>query len=366
MPALRLTTVSKSHPSRRGPVVALHPTSLNVESGETLVLLGPTGSGKSTLLRLVAGLDAPDAGSVEVAGVRVDRLPPHRRGVAMLSQKPALYPHLTVEQNLKAGGGDVSRAFDVLRLAPLLSRYPHQLSGGELQRAALAKLVARPAAVWLLDEPFAGLDPVFRADFRADLHLLAGQARATMLIVTHDPADAWAFGRCVGVLEAGSLLQLGTPEELRADPGHRFVAVCLGQIGLVDGVVKQGVPAGQAEFASACGAVVVAIPPGLAIPPGHDLTLGIRPEDVVAVLPGGSIPDIVGTRLAGWSVISAEPAGSGRLLTLAAPGGSRVRLRAEWRSGSPPPVGAVMDGIMPAGKCLWFDARSGRRIDGPP
>lgn len=367
MPSVTLAGVSKAYP---GGVVALHPTDLALDAGDRLVLVGPSGSGKTTLLRLIAGLDDPDAGEIRIGGVRADRLPPHRRGVGMVAQRPALYPHLTVEQNIAAIAGDarlrLAANLDLLRLAPLLSRLPHQLSVGEKQRVALAKLLARGAGVWLLDEPFANLDPMFRADFRADLHLLLESSAATMVFVTHDPTDAWAFGRRVGVLGDGRLQQVGPPDELHARPGTRFVAACLGRLSLIDGApAAAGGRAGGGDrsgpiFVSECGSISVPLPAGLArrgAESAPNLALGIRPEDVQPASPGGP-PN--GAALTGWPVVSAEPVGSGWLLTLAR---GRTRVRAWQPSGSPPAVGRPADWYFPADRCVWFDGPTGRRID---
>jgi ABC-type sugar transport system ATPase subunit len=370
MPSVNLAGVSKTYP---GGVVGLHPTDLALDAGDRLALLGPSGSGKSTLLRLVAGLDDPDAGTVHIGGVRVDRVPPHRRGVGMVAQRPALYPHLTVEQNIAAATSSAlithHSSLITQLCGPLLSRYPHQLSGGEKQRVALAKLIARGAGVWLLDEPFAGLDPMFRAEFRADLHLLLESTRATMIVVTHDPNDAWALGRRVGVLGDGRLQQLGTPDELHARPDNRFVAACLGRLSLIDGqVAPSGGRAGggghsERTFVSACGSVSVPLPAGLArlgTDRPYNLTLGIRPEDASLVSPGEPPnPNRSGVFLTGWPVVSAEPVGSGWFLTLAR---GRTRFRAWQPSGTPPPVGRPVDSFLPADRCLWFDGPTGRRI----
>jgi multiple sugar transport system ATP-binding protein len=366
MPSISLLGVSKTYP---GGVVGLRPTDLAVADGDRLALLGPSGSGKTTLLRLVAGLEEPDAGEIHIAGKRVDRLPPHRRGVALLPQRPALYPHLTVEGNLQAARGTQYSALstqfsELLRLGPLLNRYPHELSGGERQRVALAKLLARGAGVWLLDEPFSNLDPVFRSEFRHDLHLLLERCAATIILVTHDPIDALALGRRVGVLGDGRVQQLGTPEELRDRPGNRFVAFCLGRLSLIDGVAGDGGDPSGRTFALEDGSVTVPLPPDVARRIGPDpapnLTLGIRPEDVLAWPPGERLsPPGGGAVLTGWPVVLAEPVGSGWLLTLAR---GRSRLRVWQPSGTPPPVGAQADWYIPADRCLWFDG-TGQRID---
>lgn len=350
MASLAITTLAKTYPNK---VVGLGPTTFTLHAGERLALLGPSGSGKSTLLRLIAGLEDPDTGEIHINGLRVDHLPPHRRGVAILPQRPVLYPHLTVAQNLEAGArGNGQRACEeLLRLGPLLSRWPHELSGGERQRVALAKMLARQAAVWLLDEPFSALDPVFRSEFRYDLHLLLTHTPATIILVTHDPIDALALGRRLGVLGEGQLQQLGSAEELRDHPGNRFVAACLGRFNLIDGRAGDG-----EQFVSDCGAVAVPLRSGSDI--AYNLTLGIRPEDVFAGPPAEPLP--LGAVLKGWPVILAEPVGSGWWLTVAR---GRTRVRVGWPSGSPPPVGTPVDLFLPADKCLWFDGQTGRRID---
>lgn len=369
MPRVELIGVRKSFP---GGVVGLGPTDLVVEAGETLALLGPSGSGKSTLLRLVAGLDDPDAGEIRIDGVRVDRLPPHRRGVAMVPQRPALYPHLSVADNLAIGGLVPADILELLGLGPLLGRFPHQLSGGERQRVVLAKLAARDAAVWLLDEPFTGLDPVFRPEFRHDLHLLRDRGGGTILLVTHDPADAFALGHRIGVLGGGLLQQLGTPEALRNHPETRFVAAAIGRSSLIAGTISGvGAKAGDGglsrKFVWECGAFSVPVPDGvLTLDPGGgtapSLTLGIRPEDIFSV-PPGEIPNPPrdSVVLTGWPVVSAEPDGSGWLVTLAR---GRTRLRA-WRPSGPPRVGTPADWVIPIARCSWFDGPTGRRIAVP-
>lgn len=371
MPAVELRGVSKSFPGGGG----LCPIHLTLPAGDRLVLLGPSGSGKSTLLRLIAGLEDLDSGEVWVGGKRVDHLAPHRRGVAMLPQRPALYPHLTVTENIAGVSRETRQRSEaqseeiaeILGLARLRDRFPHQLSGGERQRVALAKLLARQASVWLLDEPFAALDPVFRFDFRQDLHLLLARTEATIILVTHDPADAAALGRRIGVLGEGRVQQLGTPEELYRHPGTRFVAVCLGQLSLIDGRAVGRAGGGESSdpvFVSEDGRISVPLPAWLTrrlrSNPPHNLTLGIRPEDAS---PRSSDHDPhspeSGALLCGWPVVTAEPVGSGWLLTLAQ---GKTRVRVMWRSGSPPPVGALTDWFLPANQCAWFDL-SGRRIE---
>lgn len=210
----------------------LREVSLTVATGERLVLLGPTGSGKTTLLRLIIGLDTPTRGEIAFEGKRLNEVPPHERGMAFVPQRPALYPQLSVRENLAIScpePASISEAAGLLKIPQLLERRPNELSGGEKQRVALARAVLSRARLWLLDEPFAPLDPLFRSEFRKDLLLLLDSSQATMILVSHDPIDALALGRLIGVLGDGRLQQLGTPGELKARPGNRFVEAIAGQ-----------------------------------------------------------------------------------------------------------------------------------------
>jgi len=203
-----------------------------VERGECVALLGPSGSGKTTLLRLIAGLEAPTSGRILIDGKDISAVPPHQRGVSYLPQRVPLYPQLSLQQNLEvvADGRRIASVVEQLQLGDFLLKKPAQLSGGQVQRAGLAKILLQNRPIWLLDEPLTALDPMFRGEFRQDLLLLATRCGATMLIVTHDPIDAVALGQRIGVLVDGSLQQLGTPQELRHHPRHRFVSFCMTQV----------------------------------------------------------------------------------------------------------------------------------------
>ena len=205
--------------------------------------------------------------------------------------------------------------------------------------------------MWLLDEPFAPLDPMFRAEFRTDLLLFAEKSLPTILFVTHDPIDALALGHRIGVLGDGKLQQVGTPDELRSRPGNRFVAFCIGAFCLIDGTVDDGDPT---AFVAEGGSVRVPLPARLRAKPGAaGLTLGLRPDDVQARSPGAPPGGI-----SGWPLVSAEPDGSGWLLTVAR---GRSRVRVQWRSGSPPPVGTPTDWTVLPDRGVWFDA-TGRAV----
>src|SRR5262245_60966238 len=258
MSAITIRNLTKRYPGTQS---GLFDCSLEIESGEHMVVAGPSGAGKTTLLRLIAGLETPDSGTVGIADRDVTHLPPQGRGVALVAQRPAVYPHHTVRRNLAMTvelrqrqswwrGADfhcvspaelekrVHEAAEILGLSQLLDRRGDRLSGGEQQRVALGRAWVARAGAWLLDEPLAQLDPTLRATIRAELHLLRGRSGATILEVTHDPGDALALGRRVAVLRAGRLEQVGPAAELYARPASRTVAAALGSpaINFADGV----------------------------------------------------------------------------------------------------------------------------------
>jgi len=217
VPAVAVSNVSK----RLGSHQALTDVSLDVSSGDAIVIVGPSGCGKTTLLRLIAGLEVPDAGSISANGARVaepghNLVPPHDRGLGFVFQDLALWPHLTVGENLgfvlgsahvpraeRASRGQ--RALDMMRIGQLGGRYPHQLSGGEQQRVALARALVGQPQVLLLDEPFSSLDPDLRATLRAELHQLRRELQVTMVYVTHDREDAAALADTVVEMRAGCI-----------------------------------------------------------------------------------------------------------------------------------------------------------------
>jgi multiple sugar transport system ATP-binding protein len=222
-----------------GGVRAVESVDLTVGDGELFVVVGPSGSGKSTLLRLVAGLEEPDAGGLWIGGERAVGVPPRDRDVAMVFQHPALYPHLSVFENLAFGlrarrcpkaevSARVGEVAAMLGLADLLPRLPRTLSGGQQQRVALGRAIARRPRVFLLDEPFSGLDAPLRAAIRADLIDLHRRLGTTMILVTHDQAEAMALGDRLAVMERGRVVQEGTPRDVYDRPATRFVAGFIG------------------------------------------------------------------------------------------------------------------------------------------
>lgn len=220
-------------------VVALEMIDLEARAGELLVIVGPSGSGKSTLLRCIAGLEAPEAGRIEVGGRDVTGDAPGDRDVAMVFQEYALYPHLDAASNIGFGlrarkeSPEVIRqrvrdSSELLGLHDCLNRRPAQMSGGERQRVALARAIVREPAVFLMDEPLANLDAELRSRTRAEIRSLQRRLATTMLYVTHDQVEAFTLGDRVAVLRAGRIEQIGTPKELYEEPANTFVARFVG------------------------------------------------------------------------------------------------------------------------------------------
>lgn len=246
MASIELQQLCKTYP---GGVEAVRDVSLQVHDQEFFVLLGPSGCGKTTTLRLIAGLEAATRGRLLLNSQDVTCVPPHRRNLALLFQTPALYPHLTVQQNLVFGRRGPYNSVDqwsrqpavdddrervastarLLGIQQLLGRKPAELSGGERQRVALGRALLRRPAVFLLDEPLAHVDPNFRAELRQELKSILRERKNTLLWVTHDHAEALALADRIGVMEAGRVLQVGTPVELYEKPAIRSVAMLIGQ-----------------------------------------------------------------------------------------------------------------------------------------
>jgi multiple sugar transport system ATP-binding protein len=236
MVAISVRSLTKAF---EGGIVAVDAVDLEVASGEFLVLLGPTGCGKSTLLRLIAGFEQPTAGEVLFDGVVVTGLQPADRDVAMVFQSYALYPHLTVAQNigfpLRSGGepvndvpGRIAEAARDLGLTDLLNRLPAHLSGGQKQRVAMARAIVRRPSVLLLDEPMSNVDAGVRAELRGEIVAMSRRLGVTTVYVTHDQAEAMSMADRVAVLRRGRLEQVGPPAEVYADPQTLFVAGFLG------------------------------------------------------------------------------------------------------------------------------------------
>jgi iron(III) transport system ATP-binding protein len=233
-----------------GKTQVLRDIDLAIEPGEFFALLGPSGSGKSTLLRIIAGFAYPQAGKVLVDGLDISRVPPWERNIGMVFQNYALWPHMTVAQNVAFGleerrlpraeiARKVDAALDLVGLRELRDRRPSQLSGGQQQRIALARTIAIEPKVLLLDEPLSNLDAKLRVHMRSELHALQRKLGVTTIFVTHDQEEALSIADRVAVLEQGVIQQIGTPMELFDTPANRFIAHFVGTINLLPGTVEQ-------------------------------------------------------------------------------------------------------------------------------
>lgn len=240
MSSLSISSLSKTF----GTALVLNNLSLEISSGEFFFLLGPSGCGKSTLLRILAGLESADAGSVTINGRVVDAVPPQSRGIGMVFQQYALWPHMTIAQNIRYGlenqpltnqqrDARVKEVLALVRLETLGNRYPHQISGGQQQRVALARAVAIEPSIILLDEPLSNLDAGLRQEIREELADLHRRLGMTMVYVTHDQDDALSLGDRIALLNNGSIEQVGTPEDLYSFPGSVFSARFLGEANII-------------------------------------------------------------------------------------------------------------------------------------
>src|SRR3981189_537965 len=225
MANLRIEHLNK----RYGAATVLNDVSLSIEAGEFVVLVGPSGCGKSTLLRMIAGLDGASSGDIHIAGRLVNTLAPAERGIAMVFQSYALYPHMDVRKNMTFGlkftgvppaerKRRVAEAARMLQLEELLERYPRDLSGGQRQRVAVGRAIVREPAVFLMDEPLSNLDAKLRVQMRAELSKLHNRLRTTMIFVTHDQTEAMTMGDRIVVMKDGRVQQVGTPLDLYRHP----------------------------------------------------------------------------------------------------------------------------------------------------
>ncbi len=299
MSSLTLTNLSKEFPGR---VTGVRDVDLHLASGQFLVLLGPSGCGKSTTLRLIAGLERPSRGTIRIGNRDVTALPPKDRDIAMVFQNYALYPHMTVFDNMSFGlklrgvskdkrAKSVHRAAEMLGLGGLLHRKPGALSGGEQQRVALGRAIVREPAVFLFDEPLSNLDAKLRAQMRYDLRQLQQELGATMVYVTHDQIEAMTMGDQVAVMNHGQLEQIAPPMTLYDQPATRFVASFLGSppMNFLEGTLERD---GAALFFVHPRLPRIALPESCAgglstsetsAPqggPGEPITLGVRPEHI--------------------------------------------------------------------------------------
>ena len=290
------TAVAVERVSRRfGTFQALDQVSLTIREGEFFSLLGPSGCGKTTLLRIIGGLDLPDEGTIRIGGVDAREIPAHKRPVNTVFQSYALFPHLTVRDNVafglkmkKVAGAEIATRVDealaMVQIAAFADRKPAQLSGGQKQRVALARALINRPKVLLLDEPLGALDLKLRKELQVELLALQRTVGITFIFVTHDQEEALVLSDRIAVMRAGRIEQLGEAEALYERPRNRFVSQFLGSCNLLEGEVG-GEESGELRVSTPYGTMYVAHP-GESLPPGRKVTLAIRPEKVAIASPG--------------------------------------------------------------------------------
>ena len=347
MAEIHLTRLRKTY----GKVEAIRDLSLDIREGEFLVLLGPSGCGKTTTLRAIAGLETLDRGRILIGTRDVTLLPPGRRGIAMVFQSYAVFPHMRVYDNIVFGlrmrrvnEADQRRraqdAADLLQIGHLLDRYPAQLSGGQRQRVAVARAIVMRPDVLLMDEPLSNLDALLRLHMRAELKRLHRELRATTVYVTHDQVEALSLGDRIAVMRDGEIVQCASPAEIYDRPASRFVGGFIGSppMNFLTGTVARVDGAARVDV----GGASIPLPGGAA---AGAVVIGIRPEHIaVEFTPGpAAVPGTV-------SVL--EPIGSHQLLTVQV-GGDLIKVAV------PPEFAAD------PGTAVWlrFDPRRVRLMD---
>ena len=342
-----------------GSVPIIHGVDIDIEDGEFVVLVGPSGCGKSTLLRMIAGLEQISGGEISIGGTTVNNLPPKERDIAMVFQNYALYPHMTVHDNMafsmklrNAAKSEidtrVQQASDILGLKPYLDRYPRQLSGGQRQRVAMGRAIVRDPQVFLFDEPLSNLDAKLRVQMRTEIKALHQRLKTTSIYVTHDQVEAMTMADRIVVMHDGIVEQIGSPLELYDFPANQFVAGFIGSpaMNFVPGTLRR---ADGRTWVESDGGVRLPLPPSGGGRDGQKVTYGIRPEHLT--LDDGGVAATV-------SVV--EPTGADTFV-YAEIGGVPICAifdeRHEFSPGLPIALAPRLDAVH------LFDATSGAKID---
>ena len=315
---------------RYGEIEVIHSIDLDIEPGEFTVFVGPSGCGKSTLLRMIAGLEPISGGSLLIDGQRMNDTPAAKRGIAMVFQSYALYPHMSVYQNLAFGletarlpkpeiQARVQKAAEILRIEPLLKRKPKQLSGGQRQRVAIGRAIVREPRIFLFDEPLSNLDAELRVQMRVEIAKLHNDLGNTMIYVTHDQVEAMTMADKIVVLSAGNIEQAGKPLELYNNPRNRFVAGFLGspKMNFVEGTIAALDGAGASVNVG--GTMVGVTHPLSGFAVGDKVTFGVRPEHI-------TIAEGAGIKFADLRVELVEQLGDTTMLYASTKGGQPLTI----------------------------------------
>ena len=296
--AVRLTGLTKTF----GDNLVVEPLDLEIRTGEFFSILGPSGCGKTTLMRMITGFETPTAGSVELDGRNVDRVPTRERDLNMLFQSYALFPHLSVYENVAFElrvrrspraelDGRVRDALALVRLAEFAGRKPSELSGGQRQRVALARAVVGRPAVILLDEPLGALDQQLRKEMQFELKRMQREVGITFIYVTHDQEEALTMSDRIAVMSKGRVLQIASPTEIYDAPSSRFVASFIGSCNILDGTVSAD--ASAQVIVAGVGAVPALVPAGFAN--GSAVSVALRPERITLSTSAPAGPSVTGT-----------------------------------------------------------------------
>ena len=365
---LDITNATKSY----GNVEVLHRVDIEVEEGEFLVLVGPSGCGKSTLLNMIAGLEGITSGDIAIKGRVINGVHPSKRNIAMVFQSYALYPNMTVAQNITFGLemhgvpkperdaalADVSK---LLQIDHLLDRKPGQLSGGQRQRVAMGRALVRKPDVFLFDEPLSNLDAKLRVDMRTEIKKLHEKLKTTIVYVTHDQIEAMTLSTRIAVMNKGYIQQLGTPKEIYDTPANVYVATFMGSpaMNIVPAtvVMKGGAPHAEIDDANGTKSLLKFSQANMKDWDGRDILLGIRPEAITD--PDGA--DRKSTNIVPLTndVGVTEPAGSDTFVTMTLGGKdviARMRADADVRAGQRFEFAVNMD------KAVAFDPKTEERI----
>ena len=374
MANLEMIGVDKSFGGQR----VVESVSLSAAEGEFVVFVGPSGCGKSTLLRLVAGLESPDGGDIRIGGESVVRVPSAARGVAMVFQSYALYPHMTVRENLgfslenfriarDEAAKRIADAAKMLQIDQLLERKPGQLSGGQRQRVAIGRAIVRKPRLFLFDEPLSNLDAELRVQMRLDISALHRRLRNTMIYVTHDQVEAMTMADRIVALRDGRVEQIGAPMDLFLRPVNRFVAGFIGspRMNFYDGVARPA-PGGLLADLGPMGLVETDSDPS-AVKADAPVALGIRPQDVEVVSPARSANSVsaedngatLPMRLSAVETLGVETFLHGTL-----PGGATLTAHqagvANWK------VGDELRIRFPSARCHVFGGEDGKTLPRRP
>ena len=342
----------------------IHGIDLDIRDGEFIVFVGPSGCGKSTLLRMIAGLEEISGGELHIAGKLANDIAPAERGLAMVFQSYALYPHMTVYENMAFALGlaghkkaevraAVERAAEILQITPLLQRKPKDLSGGQRQRVAIGRAIVRKPQLFLFDEPLSNLDASLRVQMRMELSRLHQALQTTMIYVTHDQVEAMTLGQRIVVFNGGRIEQVGTPHALYQQPATVFVAGFLGAPKMnLFACVAVATEAATVTVRLPGGAVLAVAADGGAVAAGDNLTLGVRAEHIATATAGSS-----GANLVDAAVSHVEYLGDMAIVHAAVPGMAQTLAVRQAVEGGLPQAGQALRLHFPAQHCLLFDAQ---------